>query len=66
MKEYNAKAIKKYRLSKGLSVAQLAKEMGISRTVAYRYESGENIPTPKRLMQIAEFLGVDPLELLGD
>lgn len=62
----NAKAIKKYRMAKGLSVIEFAKKIKVSRTTVYNYESGIQLPTPKKLVKIAKFLGVDPKELLGD
>lgn len=63
---WTVKAIKKYRLAKGLTIVQFAKKMKISRTTAYNYESGASLPTPKRLVKIAKFFDVDPKDLIGE
>ena len=64
-KELNAKAIRKYRIAKGMTVIELAKKLNVSRTMIYKYETGANMPTPKMVIKIAKVLGVEPLELLG-
>ena len=62
----NAKAIKKYRIAKGWSVADLAKRLKTTRQMIYFYENGTYVPPPKKLGKIAKLLGVKPLELLQD
>ena len=64
-KELNAKAIRKYRIAKGMTVIELANKLNVSRTIIYSYESGAKVPSPKTLTKIAEVLAVEPLKLLG-
>ena len=60
----NAKAIKKYRIAKGITVIELSKKMGLSRTSVYNYELGIQMPTPKQLVKIAKFLETEPIQLM--
>lgn len=59
--------IKRYRESKGLSPADLARKSGTSPANISRYESGtvEN-PSAEVVAKIAKGLGVSPGELLGE
>lgn len=53
------KNIKKYRLLKGWTQEQLAKESGLSKNAIYNYENDKRNPNIKFLYQIAEALDVD-------
>lgn len=58
--------LKQARKNKGLSQAELARRVGISRAAISRYESGERtqISAPI-LISMAKYLGVNPLYLDG-
>ena len=62
----NAKAIKKYRIAKGLTVIELAKKVKRTRTSIYSYEDGSQMPSPKTLVKIARVLEVSPKDLIGE
>ena len=62
----NAKAIKKYRIAKGLTVIELAKKVRKSRQTIYNYEMGIQVPSPKLLVKIAKYLEVEPKDLIGE
>lgn len=48
--------LKKYRIARGLSLAQLAKEIGVANeSVVRRYESGVRMPRPEIIEKIWEF-----------
>lgn len=50
--------IKKFRSEKGLSQAQLAKKMNVTKAYVYQYESGNRIPKPETLQRFADALEV--------
>lgn len=54
------KILKECRIEKGLSVIQVAKEIGIDRTTYFRYENGnvKNIPI-QNLIKLASILDID-------
>ena len=58
--------IKQRRIALGLTVDELAEEIGKSRATIYRYENGdiENMPTPV-LEPLAKALGTTPADLMG-
>ena len=60
-----ATRIKKLRIGKKLSVQQVIKPVGCSRSSWYRYESGEITPSIKRLGKIAKVLDTTTGYLLG-
>jgi transcriptional regulator with XRE-family HTH domain len=49
--------IRSLRINKGLSVADAAKQIGISRDALARAESAERVPQPRNAFAIAEFYG---------
>jgi transcriptional regulator with XRE-family HTH domain len=53
-------AIKAQRLRRGMSVAELADALGVSRPTIYDWENGRAAPSPERHVQIANVLGVHP------
>ncbi|HFL2415223.1 TPA: helix-turn-helix domain-containing protein [Clostridioides difficile] len=53
------KNIKKYRLLKGWTQEQLAKESGLSKNAIYNYENNKRIPNIGNLNKISEALGID-------
>ncbi len=58
--------IRKVRKQKGVSVAQLAEKIGVTRSTLYRYENGEINKFPVQLIpKIAEALHVSPELLYG-
>lgn len=65
-KTINAIAIKKYRMAKGWTVAELAEKLKSSRQVVYNYENGTQVPPARKLVKIAKILGVEPLKLLDE
>ncbi|MEU8459161.1 helix-turn-helix domain-containing protein [Streptomyces griseoaurantiacus] len=46
-----------------LSAAELGRKVGASKAQILAYESGQRIPDPPRIRQLAEALGVHPLQL---
>lgn len=57
-------ALRRQRLSRGLTQAALAKKLGLKTqsTVSF-WESGESIPTPTMIPKLARILGVTAMEL---
>jgi transcriptional regulator with XRE-family HTH domain len=51
------------RRAKGLSHDALGALVGVARPNLIAYEKGRRVPSPARVVAIAEALGVDPLEL---
>lgn len=58
-------AIKKYRLMKRLTAAELSKRTGIAASNLSAIESGERVPKLDMCNKIACALGADPLEICG-
>lgn len=53
--------LRKYRLEKGLTQAQLAEQAGLKRNTISNYESGNTYPQNREVYKIlADILGVDP------
>lgn len=61
-----AKAIKKYRLGKGITQAELAHLSGFDPKTISRYETGEYVPTIDAVYKFAEILGVPVKEFFAD
>ncbi len=60
------RTMRKFRLAKGLSMEDMANDLGISRSAYRKYETGETVEVPKdRLVRIAQILNVKPGELLA-
>lgn len=57
--------LRTYRESKGLSVAALARELGVSRTAVYRWEGGEREIDRKLWASISDRTGVSVSDLAG-
>lgn len=58
--------LRRYRLERGFSQEAFADHMGVHRTYMGAVERGERNLTLQTLERLAEFIGVDPLELLHD
>ena len=56
--------LKAYRRGSGLSADEIASQLGISRTVLYRFEKDE-LAKVKNLERLLELLGVSTPTLLG-
>jgi transcriptional regulator with XRE-family HTH domain len=56
---------KELRQARGLTQAELAKRLGVSRSSIGMYESGERVPRHEDLELIADFFNVDIDYLLG-
>lgn len=56
---------KELRIARGLTQAELAKRLSISRSTVGMYESGERVPRHEDLEAIADFFNVDIDYLLG-
>lgn len=61
-----AKAIKKYRLGKGITQAELANRSGFDPKTISRFETGEYVPTVEAVYKFAEILGVPVKEFFAD
>lgn len=57
--------LKELRLSNNISQVQLAKDIGVSRTMVQIYESGEKEPTLSKLIIISNFFNVSIDYLCG-
>lgn len=53
-------AMKAQRRRKGMSVAEFARAVGVSRQTIYDWESGRAAPTPERHLVIASALDIHP------
>lgn len=54
------------RISAGLSVSQVMKNIGVSDAAVYQWETGVNRPNAKRLLEIARLYGVTVDDLLSE
>lgn len=59
------RALRRYRLERGLSQEDFAEVVGVHRTYMGGLERGERNLTLKSLERIAERIKIDPLDLLG-
>lgn len=57
--------IKRYRLARGWTQTDLAKELGANMHTVQTWEAGAD-PRPKYRLKLAEVLGVDPLQLVNE
>lgn len=61
-----AKAIKKFRVAKGITQAELANRSGFDPKTISRFETGEYVPTVEAVYKFAEILGVPVKEFFAD
>ena len=54
------------RISAGLSVSQVMKNIGVSDAAVYQWETGVTRPNAKRLLEIARLYGVTVDDLLSE
>ena len=59
------KNIKEFRTEKGLTQAELAEKIGVSRGAVYFWEKGINEPTAGYVVKLAKIFGVSVDELLS-
>lgn len=57
--------LKSFRLTQGYSQTHFAKLLNVSRRSYQYYETGKKLPSPEKLTEIANFLGVSVDHLLG-
>lgn len=57
--------LKELRIEKGLSLVQLAKETGISKSAISFWENGDRIPTALNIITLAKYFEVSADYLLG-
>lgn len=57
-------ALKKQRISKGLTLKELNLESGVSMSHLYRIEGGKRFPSGRILRKLAEPLGLEETEIL--
>lgn len=55
---------KQARINAGLSVRQVMKVLNVSDAAVYQWETGINLPSAKRLPEIAKLYGITVDELL--
>ena len=60
-----AKNIARFRKDAGMTQEELADKLDIARPAVARYERGNRKPTPERLSELADALGVTTDALLG-
>ena len=53
------------RIAKGLTVAQLAKKIGVARKTVYCWEKGTSSPTADNLREISKVLNISANTLLN-
>lgn len=58
--------IRRIRQERALSVRELARLSGLSRTTVTEVERGLKTPYPSTIRKLAAALGVTPVELMGD
>lgn len=61
-----AKAIKRFRVAKGITQSELGIRSGFDPKTISRYETGEYVPTVETVYKIAEILGVPVKEFFAD
>lgn len=59
-----AARLERLRKMRGLSLAQIGRELGVSKPTVWAWEQGKAHPTEARIAPLAALLGVDPAELL--
>lgn len=59
------KRLREARLKKGITQAEVAKRLGVTRSVIARYEKEINDPPSENISRLAEILGVSADWLLG-
>lgn len=57
--------LREARIRRGLTQAEVAEKLGVTRSVIARYESGINDPPSENISKLAEILGVSADYLLG-
>lgn len=62
---YFTERLKELRIEKGLSLVQLAKETGISKSAISFWENGDRIPTALQIITLAKYFEVSADYLLG-
>lgn len=63
--EWTGRRIRRLRLALGISVNEMAQQLGVSRSTIHRYESGVTLPKTGVLVTIAKILGTTKEQLLG-
>ena len=64
MEKMTATAIKRIRICKGLSVIDLAKKAGVTRTSIYNYEKGDDFPSTRVMGKLAKALDCQIKDLI--
>ena len=49
--------LKRYRVNKGLSQEQLARQIGVSLYTVQRWEAGKTLPSPLAMVRLVELFG---------
>lgn len=57
--------LKKYRIQRGVTQAELATKIGVAKSTYSMYESGSREPSVETIKKIADCLGILPSYLLG-
>jgi len=57
---------RKARIKAGLSVSEVMKKLSVSDAAVYMWETGQTVPTGKRLPEIAKLYGCTVDELLKE
>lgn len=60
-----ARAIKTGRKNKGLTQEQLGEKFGVSKAAVAQWESGKNMPDPRKLAELMKVLGLDAQQIWG-
>ena len=63
MGEHFGKAIREARKSRGLTLVELARQVGVSYPAVQQWETGKTEPSTENLLKICQLLDIDPLTL---
>lgn len=66
MSESNIPNLKTQRVMRGLTQADIAKEIGVDARTVLRWENGDNDPKIKDMRKLAAYFGVTVAYLIGD
>jgi transcriptional regulator with XRE-family HTH domain len=55
--------LRQHRLSKGMTLQQIAGTLGVSLNSVHSWETGRCLPRPRMFPKIARVLGMEPMEL---
>lgn len=61
--QFNSARFKALRKRKGLTLQQIADDMGLSKTTVHQWESQKSLPTPENLSKLANYFEIEVAEI---